>query len=151
MSVYDGKKIPFPDKSFDFVYATHVLEHVLDERGFLAELSRVARFLVYVEVPCEIHMRTNFKSLQRTLAIGHVNAYTPETFALTLETSGLRVMRLGLFEQDLPLQPLSIKNAIKALIRKTLLAANEKLASRVFTYHCGALCLPAEPPRLGKG
>ena len=40
---YDGIRIPYPDKSFDLVYATHVLEHVTDQRGFLSELRRVLR------------------------------------------------------------------------------------------------------------
>jgi SAM-dependent methyltransferase len=151
VSKYDGKAIPFPDKSFDLVYATHVLEHVLDERGFLGELARVSRLLVYVEVPCEVHMRTSFKSLQQSLAIGHINAYTPETFALKLETSGLCVTRLGLFEDNIRLGHLqfsSTKALIKSIIRRSLLVASGKLASRVFTYHCGALCLPAEPLKL---
>jgi SAM-dependent methyltransferase len=150
-SKYDGKTIPFPDKSFDLVYATHVLEHVLDERGFLGELARVSRLLVYVEVPCEVHMRTSFKSLQQSLAIGHINAYTPETFALKLETSGLYVTRLGLFEENVRLEHLqfsSTKALVKSIIRKSLLVASGKLASRVFTYHCGALCLPTEPLKL---
>ncbi|MGY4411663.1 ubiquinone/menaquinone biosynthesis C-methylase UbiE [Bradyrhizobium sp. LB7.1] len=48
---YDGKTIPYPDEHFDLVYATHVLEHVIDERGFLGELRRASSRFVYVEVP----------------------------------------------------------------------------------------------------
>jgi hypothetical protein len=81
-----------------------VLEHGLDERGFLGELARVSRQFVYVEVPCEVHWRTTFDSLQKTLKqSGHINAYTPETFGLTLETSGLQVAQLELFDHDLAL------------------------------------------------
>ena len=39
---YDGKNLPFDDESFDFVFASHVLEHVVDERPFLSELRRVS-------------------------------------------------------------------------------------------------------------
>ncbi len=88
---YDGLRIPYDDASFDLVYATHVLEHVVDERGFLGELRRVSRRFVYLEVPCELIWGTSYRSLQRTLNIGHINAYTPEAFALTVETSGLAV------------------------------------------------------------
>src|SRR5262245_59208928 len=45
---YDGRHIPFPDRAFDLVYATHVLEHVPGEREFLAELRRAAKKYVYV-------------------------------------------------------------------------------------------------------
>lgn len=40
---YDGVRLPFEDKSFDFVCATHILEHVLNERRFLQELGRVTK------------------------------------------------------------------------------------------------------------
>ena len=71
---------------------------------FLGELARVSRQFVYVEVPCEVHWRTTFDSLQKTLKqSGHINAYTPETFGLTLETSGLQVAQLELFDHDLAL------------------------------------------------
>lgn len=39
----DLRKLPFDDKSFDFVYASHVLEHVDDDRRALAEIVRVLR------------------------------------------------------------------------------------------------------------
>lgn len=149
---YDGVKIPYDNASFDLVYATHVLEHVLDERGFLAELRRVSKRYVYVEVPCELHFRTSYKSLQTTLEVGHINSYTPESFALTLETSGLAVRRLELLDHSYAVYRYghaeanttpSWKAIIRLLIRRALLRANAGLASRFLSYHCGALCEPA--------
>src|SRR6185312_3065915 len=37
----DITNLPFPDKSFDFVYASHVLEHVKDDSKALSEIRRV--------------------------------------------------------------------------------------------------------------
>ncbi len=140
---YDGVRIPYDDCSFDLVFATHVLEHVLDERGFLSELRRVSQGLVYLEVPCELGLRTSRRSLQKTLDIGHINSYTPESFALTIETSGLIVRRLKLFDHSFALYRFAAprwKAAIKLAARRALLNANSTLASRVFAYHCGAVC-----------
>jgi ubiquinone/menaquinone biosynthesis C-methylase UbiE len=49
-SVYD---LPFPDRSFDVVTCTEVLEHLTDPAGALSELVRVARSGVVVTVPRE--------------------------------------------------------------------------------------------------
>jgi SAM-dependent methyltransferase len=38
-----AESLPFPDAAFDGVYLNEVLEHVLDERGALAEINRVLR------------------------------------------------------------------------------------------------------------
>ena len=40
---YDGRKIPFPDSSFDHVLCVEVLEHVPDPAAFVTELARVLR------------------------------------------------------------------------------------------------------------
>src|SRR3546814_20784418 len=45
------ERLPFPDKSFDTVICTHVLEHILDFRGALAELRRVAAKRLIIVVP----------------------------------------------------------------------------------------------------
>jgi SAM-dependent methyltransferase len=39
----DLRSLPFEDASFDFVYASHVLEHIDDERKAIAEISRILR------------------------------------------------------------------------------------------------------------
>ena len=44
------KKLPFKDKEFDFVIASHVLEHVEDPQFFIKELERVAA-KGYIELP----------------------------------------------------------------------------------------------------
>ncbi|WP_092215916.1 methyltransferase domain-containing protein [Desulfoluna spongiiphila] len=52
------EKLPFPDKSFDFVIASHVLEHSSDPAKFLSELQRVAK-AGYIEVPDAFMERVN--------------------------------------------------------------------------------------------
>ena len=44
------KKLPFKDKEFDFVVASHVMEHVEDIDFFIKELERVSK-KGYIELP----------------------------------------------------------------------------------------------------
>ena len=44
------KKLPFKDKEFDFVIASHVMEHVEDIDFFIKELERVSK-KGYIELP----------------------------------------------------------------------------------------------------
>jgi SAM-dependent methyltransferase len=52
------ERLPFRDKAFDFVIASHVLEHSYNPAGFLEELQRVARG-GYIEVPDAFMERIN--------------------------------------------------------------------------------------------
>lgn len=46
----DAKKMPFKDKAFDFVIASHILEHISEPEVFIKELQRVGR-AGYIETP----------------------------------------------------------------------------------------------------
>ena len=48
-----GKKLPFKDKEFDFVIASHVIEHVEDFEFFLKELERIST-KGYIELPTRL-------------------------------------------------------------------------------------------------
>lgn len=52
------EKLPFKDKYFDFVIASHVLEHSTDPYLFLSEIQRVAK-AGYIEVPDAFFERLN--------------------------------------------------------------------------------------------
>ncbi len=52
------ENLPFKDKSFDFVIASHVFEHSTDPENFLRELQRVAK-AGYIEVPDAFMERIN--------------------------------------------------------------------------------------------
>lgn len=52
------EKLPFRDKVFDFVIASHVLEHTDDPATFLSELQRVAK-AGYIETPDAFFERIN--------------------------------------------------------------------------------------------
>jgi SAM-dependent methyltransferase len=140
---FDGRHIPLPDASVDLVYASHVLEHVPDERGFLAELALVAKRWIYIEVPCEITWRTSVRRLQTSLNIGHINAYTPETFALTLATAGLPPADVQIFDHSMEVHGFEggrAKALAKAGVRRGLLRLSPSAASKLACYHVGALC-----------
>ena len=47
------KKFPFKDKEFDFVIASHVIEHVEDFEFFIKELERVSS-KCYIELPSRL-------------------------------------------------------------------------------------------------
>lgn len=53
-----AEKLPFKDKQFDFVIASHVLEHSHYPEKFLSELQRVAK-AGYIEVPDAFMERIN--------------------------------------------------------------------------------------------
>jgi SAM-dependent methyltransferase len=46
-------RLPFDDKCFDFVYCSHVLEHVDDPQGLLLEMSRIGK-AGFVVVPTKL-------------------------------------------------------------------------------------------------
>lgn len=52
----DACRMPFKDKSFDFIVASHILEHMADPSKFLEELQRVGR-AGYIETPNFLYER----------------------------------------------------------------------------------------------
>ena len=56
---FDIQSIPYPDNSFDLVFASHVLEYVKDDRQAIQEIKRVLRpgGLAFLPVPM-LHEKT---------------------------------------------------------------------------------------------
>tara|TARA_B100000787_G_C16184993_1_gene294110 strand:+ start:115 stop:792 length:678 start_codon:yes stop_codon:yes gene_type:complete len=46
----DSKELPFRDGQFDFVYASHVIEHIEDVSHFIKEIQRISK-QGYIELP----------------------------------------------------------------------------------------------------
>ena len=57
------KKLPFKDKEFDFVIASHVIEHVEDFEFFLKELERISN-KGYIELPTRLGDNLVFENLK---------------------------------------------------------------------------------------
>ena len=55
------KKLPFKDKEFDFVIASHVMEHVSDVEFFISELERVSN-QGYIELPTKLEDNLVFEN-----------------------------------------------------------------------------------------
>ena len=57
----EGKRLPFEDNYFDFVIASHVLEHVEDYKFFINELERVSS-KGYIELPTKLEDNLVFEN-----------------------------------------------------------------------------------------
>ena len=57
----DSKKLPFEDNHFDFVIASHVLEHVDDYKFFIKELERISS-KGYIELPTKLEDNLVFEN-----------------------------------------------------------------------------------------
>lgn len=86
---FDGYMIPLPDRSIDFGFATHVLEHVPDPRRFLREVNRVCK-RAFIEIPIDYSNNIPTKHL---LSYGHVNVFTPSTARFLIESEGFKIER----------------------------------------------------------
>ena len=57
----ENKKLPFNDDQFDFVIASHVMEHVEDLEFFIGELERISK-KGYIELPTKLEDNLVFEN-----------------------------------------------------------------------------------------
>jgi len=87
---FDGYRIPYPDKSFDMAYCSHVMEHVEHGRILLRELRRISGFQIF-EIPLDYSMDVD-RHAQHFLSYGQINIYTPSLFKFLLKTEGFEIL-----------------------------------------------------------
>jgi SAM-dependent methyltransferase len=93
----DGRRLPFPDASFDVVITSEVLEHIQDDVTAIAEMVRVlvpgGRFAA--TVPAWLPETINWKLSDEYHAPksegGHVRIYAKTELRAKLRAAGLRV------------------------------------------------------------
>jgi SAM-dependent methyltransferase len=108
-----GEALPFRDKSFDFVIASHVLEHSGDPDNFLRELQRVAK-AGYIETPDAFMER--------------INPYWDHRSEVTVRDGVLEVRKKPAWRLDPELVELYEERA-KGLIASSVIPSNP------FTFH----------------
>jgi ubiquinone/menaquinone biosynthesis C-methylase UbiE len=74
----EATRLPFADGSFDLVYSTEVIEHVLDPHLMLAEMRRVSRGSVLVTTPVSQSADEHEPDFALE-AEGHINNFDPAT------------------------------------------------------------------------
>jgi SAM-dependent methyltransferase len=93
----DALFLPFADASFDLVVASEVLEHLVDDRGAIAELTRVLRpdGRVAISVPRAGPEGLNWALSRQYHEVdgGHVRIYRRRQLLGRLEAAGLRLVR----------------------------------------------------------
>lgn len=137
-----GEPLPFDDREFALVLATHVLEHVDDPVGLLRELARVSTGLVCVEVPLEANIAARRgQAVARSEAVGHVQRFSRADVRALLAQA--RLARLADLVDPLPrsvrvFQDGPALGTAKWAVR-ALLTLPPGLGERLMTVHYAAL------------
>jgi SAM-dependent methyltransferase len=108
-----GESLPFKDKAFDFVIASHVLEHSSEPEKFINELERVAK-AGYIETPDAFMER--------------INPYWDHRSEVTVRDGQLLIRKKNDWNIDSDLVDLYEHTAKKIIAQKTIV--NEP-----FTFH----------------
>ena len=74
----EATRLPFADGSFDLVFSTEVIEHVLDPDLMIAEMRRVSRGTVLVTTPVS-QTKDEHEPDFALQAEGHINNFDPAT------------------------------------------------------------------------
>lgn len=85
---YDGKKLPFPDESQDYVFTSHVLEHILGPYAAIREWFRVLKvggYLIII-VPHMFLYEKKF-ALPSRWNEDHKQFYTPDVLLREIRIS----------------------------------------------------------------
>jgi ubiquinone/menaquinone biosynthesis C-methylase UbiE len=136
----DVRKIPFPDESFDFVYAGGVVEHFRETGQAVAEMARVLRpgGTLLFTVPAftlsypYLFLRGNvpalpvieqavsfvhFRALRGALAaFGYERSFRPRAIRRALVDAGLDSVEVGRFDTYLPL--LALPRRLRSVARQ---------------------------------
>jgi SAM-dependent methyltransferase len=99
------ENLPFRDKAFDFVIASHVLEHSAHPARFLTELERVAK-AGYIEVPDALMER--------------LNPYMDHRLEITVRDSRLVIRKKRGWRQDEELAELYEHRAAPVIGQRTI-------------------------------
>jgi SAM-dependent methyltransferase len=77
----DIRKLPFADKTYDFIYASHVLEHVREDSDAIAEIRRVLKpgGVAILPVPIVASKTVEYPDAN-PFEGGHVRAPGPDYF-----------------------------------------------------------------------
>lgn len=82
--LFDGKKIPFEDNSFDTVISFQVIEHIKDDKKYLEEISRVLNkggFFIFTTPNREKRLKPKQKPFNRF----HIREYSGKDLELLLK------------------------------------------------------------------
>lgn len=99
------EELPFKDKSFDFVIASHVLEHSQDPAAFLEEIQRVSKS-GYIEVPDAFMER--------------VNPYPDHRLEITVRQGKLKIRKKQAWQEDIDVVEL-YESRVKEVITKEVI------------------------------
>ena len=100
--------LPFKDKAFDFVVASHVLEHSQDPARFLEEIQRVS-IAGYIEVPDAFMER--------------INPYPDHRLEITVRQGKLRIRKKQAWQEDPEVVEL-YEDRVKEVVTKEVIPAH---------------------------
>lgn len=102
---YDGRRLPFPSNSQDYVYSSHVLEHIEDYMVTINEWVRVTKpggFIITVVPHRDLYEKQ--RKLPSKWNADHKRYYTPASllkeFELALSINSFRVRHLQDNDKD---------------------------------------------------
>jgi hypothetical protein len=116
--VQDWTKLPFPDRSFDFVWNWAALWRLPDSGGFLREMVRCSNKLVFVAVPNPVQVGYQFrKHVAEPEFVKEVDERWTDIGLIRRQLEGLGLQIIGQGVLDMPPWPDTVMPASELLRR----------------------------------